>query len=410
MFWIWIIPSIILGIIIFISLSLFIGRYQVSPFTHSMNKVKGENVLTAMTNELVLNNIPYFAYAETLLGCMRHEGYIPWSEDMTLVVPHKDKKKVVELSRRIKSRYGHTMNEEDLICHFYKKGHPSIRLLFSEQIGDELRIAKKSSYPVAEIFPLRTMFFESKFLIIPKEPNVILEKKYGSEWKEICQSKGKKVPCSTLSTKKRKLDKVYVINLDKRSDKWSRTEKRLQEKGFTPVRWSASGKEDADVQTARVGNRSLGETGCSMSHFKLIDHLYKNNVEYAFIVEDDIIFADDVTKDDIELEMMNSPGFGLLYIGYCGVFPNRTKTPKVGGVMCTHAYIISRHGMEKILSNIRFDIPIDKVYRNLCENDDLLCYISGHRRCSSVKTTITSIADYGMIHQDDRNNNDIRDR
>ena len=63
---------------------------------------------------------------------------------------------------------------------------------------------------------------------------------------------------------------VYVINLDKRPDRWQQTLKRLQDIGITdPIRWSATDATDIkDVYNITRKEITLGEFGCYLSHKK----------------------------------------------------------------------------------------------------------------------------------------------
>lgn len=44
------------------------------------------------------NNIRYVLFGGSLLGAVRHKGYIPWDDDLDLFLPWPDYKKLLELA------------------------------------------------------------------------------------------------------------------------------------------------------------------------------------------------------------------------------------------------------------------------------------------------------------------------
>lgn len=58
-------------------------------------------ILKEVTNILEINNLSYFAMFGTLIGCVRHNGFIPWDDDVDIAMPRSDYEKFLQLAEQI---------------------------------------------------------------------------------------------------------------------------------------------------------------------------------------------------------------------------------------------------------------------------------------------------------------------
>ena len=58
------------------------------------------------------NGLKWFVHAGTMLGAVRHHGYIPWDDDVDVVMPRKDYEKLCEISSLVFSHPYFFQNDE----------------------------------------------------------------------------------------------------------------------------------------------------------------------------------------------------------------------------------------------------------------------------------------------------------
>ena len=82
----------------------------------------------------VENNLTYAATAGTLLGAVRHQGFIPWDDDLDVVMPRPDYERFIELTKELKD---------------------------SRFVVESLSDKKDFVYPIAKVYDITTTLIEN---------------------------------------------------------------------------------------------------------------------------------------------------------------------------------------------------------------------------------------------------------
>ncbi len=67
---------------------------QVAELVHQIQQI-GYQILCAIDDYCRANQITYFLSGGTCLGAVRHHGFIPWDEDIDIMMPRKDYEKLI---------------------------------------------------------------------------------------------------------------------------------------------------------------------------------------------------------------------------------------------------------------------------------------------------------------------------
>lgn len=198
-----------------------------------------------------------------------------------------------------------------------------------------------------------------------------------------------------------KVDKVYVITLDKSRenikhliskvkevglpnkvpveivgiDGWSLSDDDLKEMGVKPLEgWNLNYQDPKNRNGYHNRDLTKGEIGCSLSHIHIWEDAYKNEYENIIIYEDDF-----KKMRDIDWSELDDLKFDLLYLGRSlqygreGVWDNYwSETFCLPGMSYhSHAYILSKTGLDKIVNFF-----LDRFKSGIFPLDDFLaaCY------------------------------------
>lgn len=146
-------------------------------------------ILKDVTEVLEKHNLEYFISFGTLLGAIRHKGFIPWDTDVDILIPESQKEAIFNiLQKELGSRYFIVKDREDnIVGSLFRVNYSKNNLLhidlftYIEQedsivFGYQRVIKKEDTYPLQKI-----PFYDIK-LYAPKNPDVHLKRFYGQDY------------------------------------------------------------------------------------------------------------------------------------------------------------------------------------------------------------------------------------
>lgn len=119
----------------------------------SLEEIKNlqTDILVKVADFCEKHNLKYFLAYGTLLGAIRHNGYIPWDDDIDIVMPREDYNKFIQ-----------TFNQENKDTHYlsiapFKGNHTILKVADTRTYIKSIvykDIRKKGCYRTIDIFPL----------------------------------------------------------------------------------------------------------------------------------------------------------------------------------------------------------------------------------------------------------------
>jgi GR25 family glycosyltransferase involved in LPS biosynthesis len=165
-------------------------------------------------------------------------------------------------------------------------------------------------------------------------------------------------------------DKIYCINLDRRTDRWDKCKEQFDKLGIEVERFSA-----IDGNTLIHNNQRLksGEIGLIRGNLELIKKAKENNYKNIFIFEDDVEFIDEFNEKFEKYIKQVPEDWSFLYLGgnhVGGTHPVNRNLHKVFHSYTTHAFAINGKMYDTIINLIEKETePIDVTYALLQKNN-----------------------------------------
>lgn len=137
------------------------------------------------------HNLRYWLDFGTLLGAVRHNGFIPWDDDMDVAMPREEYVKLKDVLESELKKFGFVIGNTKWIglgYHHYETGlWMDIFPLDTIDDGNTFYYGKESvfrhKHPVKDVLPLGSVSFEGFMLAAPHNTDAYLKKKYGDYMK-----------------------------------------------------------------------------------------------------------------------------------------------------------------------------------------------------------------------------------
>jgi hypothetical protein len=162
-----------------------VNKYFNNNTGFGVNKKIAINLLQLVINILNEFNIPYCLISGTLLGYMRHNDFIPWDDDIDLLVDSIIIKKMKDIIKKYDNILNFNENSTTIFVYFKDKidgyNWPVIDLFkFTYDSPQTINFFGKS-WIKNNFFPVNTVLFLNINAAIPNNPTYFLDINYSND-------------------------------------------------------------------------------------------------------------------------------------------------------------------------------------------------------------------------------------
>jgi len=175
-------------------------------------------------------------------------------------------------------------------------------------------------------------------------------------------------------------EKIYCVNLDKRTDRWEESKEQFKKYNLNVDRFSAVDGSSVEV---KYGSLNDGQIGCALSHIEIIKSLKSDGFKNALVLEDDVQFHEELNKHLSHIMNQVPDNWDMLYFGGNHAGNNPSSLGKLVKVtenifktthcFTTHSYAIKNTVYDKIISCFDGTAPIDTSFSRV--QPYINCYV-----------------------------------
>jgi GR25 family glycosyltransferase involved in LPS biosynthesis len=146
-------------------------------------------------------------------------------------------------------------------------------------------------------------------------------------------------------------DEVFCINLDKRTDRWEKSQEEFKKAEIEAIRYSAF--DGSKIEKFNL--LSVGEVGALRSHLGIFKLAFERKLKNVLIFEDDIELSPDFLEQFIANYFKVPDNWDMLYFGgnhVGGITPVNESVAKIYHSYAIHAYAVKCNMFSKIIERL----------------------------------------------------------